>query len=230
VREIILDTETTGLNPRGGDRIVEIGCVELVNHVPTGRTYHVYINPERDMPAEAERIHGLSSDFLADKPVFAAIAEDFVAFVDGAPLVAHNAGFDLAFVNAELGRIGRPLFLTDRCIDTVELARRKFPGAQASLDALCRRFQIDTTHRTKHGALLDADLLAQVYLELVGGREPGLSFAPAAVPTAIRVTETAQAIVVIRPPRSHEPSAAERERHVRFLESLKNPIWLRQGV
>jgi DNA polymerase-3 subunit epsilon len=231
VREIILDTETTGLNPRTGDRIVEIGCVELFNHVPTGRTFHKYINPERDMPAEAERIHGLSAAFLADKPLFAAIVEEFLAFVDGAPLVAHNAGFDVAFINAELTRTGHPLFVMDRCIDTVELARRKFPGAQASLDALCRRFQIDTTHRTKHGALLDADLLAQVYLELVGGREPGLSFAASvAAGPEIRVATAAQTIMVARPPRPHAASPAEQEQHERFLATLKNPIWRRAAT
>lgn len=229
MREIILDTETTGLNPKGGDRIVEIGCVELFNHVPTGRSFHKYINPERDMPAEAERIHGLSSAFLADKPVFSAVAEEFVAFIDGAPLVAHNAGFDLGFVNAELGRLGLALFPADRTIDTVDLARRKFPGAQASLDALCRRFQIDTTRRTKHGALLDAELLAQVYLELVGGREPGLSFNAAPVTSQIRVTtKVEQAAIRVRPARAHAPSAAELESHAAFVAKLKNPIWRRE--
>jgi DNA polymerase-3 subunit epsilon len=229
MREIILDTETTGLNPKGGDRIVEIGCVELMNHVPTGRTFHCYINPERDMPAEAERVHGLSSAFLADKPVFAAIADEFVAFVDSAPLVAHNAGFDLAFVNAEFTRLGRAIFPTDRSIDTVELARRKFPGAQASLDALCRRFQIDTTRRTKHGALLDAELLAQVYLELVGGREPGLSLTVAATTSEITVVRAAATSIVVRPPRTHAPTVAELESHAAFLARIKNPIWLKDA-
>jgi DNA polymerase-3 subunit epsilon len=231
VREIILDTETTGLNAKGGDRIVEIGCIELFNHVPTGRHFHKYINPERDMPAEAERIHGLSTAFLADKPVFAAIAEEFVAFVDGAPLVAHNAGFDLGFVNAELARLGLGLFPADRTIDTVDLARRKFPGAQASLDALCRRFQIDTARRTKHGALLDAELLAQVYLELVGGREPGLSFNATPVAREIRVTTSVEQIAVtVRPARVHAPTAAELESHAAFLATLKNPIWRRETL
>jgi DNA polymerase-3 subunit epsilon len=229
MREIILDTETTGLNPKGGDRIVEIGCIELMNHLPTGRTFHCYINPERDMPAEAERVHGLSSTFLADKPVFAAVADEFVAFVDGAPLVAHNAGFDLAFVNAELTRLGRDTFPANRSIDTVELARRKFPGAQASLDALCRRFQIDTTRRTKHGALLDAELLAQVYLELVGGREPGLSLTVAATTSEITVVRAAAASIVIRPPRTHTPTVAELESHAAFLARIKNPIWLKDA-
>ncbi len=227
MREIILDTETTGLNSKGDDRIVEIGCVELLNHMPTGRTYHVYLNPERDMPAEAERIHGLSTAFLSDKPLFASIVDELLAFIDGAPLVAHNAAFDLGFVNAELKRCGRDLLPSNRTIDTVELARRKFPGAQASLDALCRRFQIDTTRRTKHGALLDAELLSQVYLELVGGREPGLSFNAAPSSAAIRVSTVEQITVTVRPARNHAPTAAELESHAAFLATLKNPIWTR---
>jgi DNA polymerase-3 subunit epsilon len=229
VREIILDTETTGLSPKSGDRVVEIGCLELINHMPTGRTYHVYLNPERDMPAEAERIHGLSTAFLADKPLFAAVADEFLAFVAGAPLVAHNAAFDLGFVNAELQRIGRDALPSDRTIDTVDLARRKFPGAQASLDALCRRFQIDTTHRTKHGALLDAELLSQVYLELVGGREPGLSFNAASGGGEIRISGVAQVKITVRPARTHAPTPAELERHATFLANLKDPIWRRES-
>jgi len=225
MREIILDTETTGLSPKNGDRVVEIGCIELMNHMPTGRTFHVYINPERDMPAEAEKIHGISSAFLADKPVFAAIADEFVAFVDGAPLVAHNAAFDLAFINAELGRLGYAPFPAERSIDTVDLARRKFPGAPASLDALCRRFQVDTTRRTKHGALLDAELLAQVYLELIGGREPGLTLTVTSTTTEITVVRAAASSIVIRPPRPHGPTAAELEAHGAFLARIKNPIW-----
>jgi len=228
VREIIIDTETTGLSHRGGDRIVEIGCIELLNHVPTGRTFHKYLNPERDMPAEAERVHGLSSAFLADKPLFATIADEFIAFIDGAPLIAHNAAFDLGFVNAELERLGYPRFPADRSIDTVEMARRKFPGAQASLDSLCRRFQIDTSRRTKHGALLDAELLAQVYLELIGGREPGLSFNMATGTVEQRATGGVELIVIARPPRAHEPSAAELAQHATFVASLKNPIWRRE--
>jgi len=228
MREIIIDTETTGLNPKTGDRIVEIGCVELMNHVPTGRTYHVYLNPERDMPAEAERVHGLSSAFLADKPLFASVVEEFLAFVDGAPLVAHNAAFDVGFVNAELERLGFAILSTDRSIDTVALARRKFPGAQASLDALCRRFQIDTTHRTKHGALLDAELLAQVYLELVGGREPGLSLDAAAVSMKTgRVVGDTGAVANARQPRRHAPTADEIDLHVAFVATIKNAIWTR---
>jgi len=226
LREIVIDTETTGLNPYGGDRIVEIGCIELVNHIPTGRTYQAYVNPERDMPAEAERVHGLTVAFLQDKPVFAAIAEEFLGFVADAPLIAHNAGFDIGFINAELKRLGRAALAPERTIDTFELARRKFPGAQASLDALCRRFQIDIAHRSKHGALLDAELLAKVYLELVGGREPGLLLSVAAA--EISVSSQANApILVRRPPRSHAPTPEEVAAHVAFLGTLKDPIWLR---
>ena len=226
MRQIILDTETTGLSARAGDRLVEIGAVELLNHMPTGRSYQVYINPERDMPPEAERVHGISAAFLADKPLFAAIVDDFLAFIGDAPLVAHNASFDIGFVNAELQRCGRTPLPTDRVIDTVDLARRKFPGAQASLDALCRRFQIDTTHRTKHGALLDAELLAKVYLELVGGREPGLllNVANAGTP-ASPMTAAARANIVVREARAHTPSADELAAHAAFLGVLKDPIW-----
>ena len=225
MRQIILDTETTGLNARGGDRLVEIGAIELVNHMPTGRTYQVYINPERDMPAEAERVHGISAAFLADKPLFAASVDEFLSFIGDALLVAHNASFDIGFVNAELERAGRNPLPTDRTIDTVELARRKFPGAQASLDALCRRFQIDTTHRTKHGALLDAELLAKVYLELVGGREPGLLLNVANASTPAPVIATREHAAAVHPPRPHAPSAEEAAAHAAFVTTLKNPLW-----
>ena len=172
MREIVMDTETTGLDPNGGDRIVEIGGVELVNHLPTGRTYHQYINPERSMPREAFEIHGLGDDFLRDKPVFARIAEDFVSFIGDARLVIHNASFDMAFLNAELSRAGHEKLPMARALDTLDIARRKFPGAQASLDALCKRFGVDNSAREKHGALLDSEILAEVYLELIGGRQP----------------------------------------------------------
>ena len=230
MRQIIIDTETTGLSARGGDRVVEIGAVEIFNHLPTGRTYQVYINPERDMPPEAERVHGISAAFLADKPVFAAICDELLAFIDGAPLVAHNAGFDVGFLNAELQRAGRELLSTERVIDTVDIARRKFPGAQASLDALCRRFQVDTTHRTKHGALLDAELLAKVYLELVGGREPGLMLNAAAGSTQAQTAQGGQPIVVARPIRPHAPSAEEESAHDAVLKRLKDPIWVRDAA
>ena len=222
MREIVLDTETTGFDPLQGHRVVEIGCLELLNHMATGREFHAYLNPERDMPIEAENVHGLSITFLSDKPLFAAIADEMLAFIGDAPIVAHNASFDMNFINAELKRMGRMGISNDRAIDTVTLARRKFPGAQASLDALCRRFQIDTSERGKHGALLDAKLLSKVYLELIGGREPGL---------ALAATETviSQAVISerqVRPPRPHGPSAEELAAHETFVAALKNPIWL----
>ena len=170
-----MDTETTGLDPNGGDRIVEIGGVELVNHLPTGRTYHQYINPERSMPREAFEIHGLGDDFLRDKPVFARVADDFVNFIGDATLVTHNASFDMAFLNAELSQAGHEKLPMTRALDTLDIARRKFPGAQASLDALCKRFGVDNSAREKHGALLDSEILAEVYLELLGGRQRGLT-------------------------------------------------------
>jgi DNA polymerase-3 subunit epsilon len=225
MREIVLDTETTGFDPLQGHRVVEIGCLELLNHMATGQEFHVYLNPERDMPSEAEAVHGLSIAFLSDKPLFASIADDLLAFIGDSPIVAHNAGFDMNFINAELKRVGRAAIPNTRAIDTVTLARRKFPGAQASLDALCRRFQIDTSERGKHGALLDAKLLSKVYLELIGGREPGL---------ALAATETtaAQAVAqerVARPPRPHAPSPEERAAHEAFVTGLKNPIWLQSA-
>jgi len=174
MREIVLDTETTGFEPESGDRIVEIGAVELFNHMPTGRTYHQYINPERTMPREAFEVHGLGDDFLREKPVFRMIGRAFVDFVGDARLVIHNAAFDMKFLNAELGWIGLPLIPFERAIDTLGIARKRFPGAPASLDALCRRFAIDNSARTLHGALLDSEILAEVYLELIGGRQPGL--------------------------------------------------------
>jgi len=174
MREIVLDTETTGFEPDTGDRVVEIGAVELVNHMPTGRTYHQYINPERMMPKEAFEVHGLGDDFLRDKPVFRLIGEAFLDFVGDARLVIHNAAFDMKFLNAELGWISLPLIPFERAIDTLAIARKRFPGAPSSLDALCRRFGIDNSARTLHGALLDSEILAEVYLELIGGRQPGL--------------------------------------------------------
>ncbi|KPP89201.1 MAG: DNA polymerase III, epsilon subunit [Rhodobacteraceae bacterium HLUCCA08] len=185
MREIVLDTETTGFDPQGGDRIVEIGAVELENHMPTGRTYHQYINPERSVPEDAFAVHGLGDAFLADKPVFAAIADAFLDFVADAKLVIHNAAFDMKFLNAELGWVNRPPIPWERAIDTLDMARRRFPGSPASLDALCRRFGIDNSSRTLHGALLDSEILAEVYLELIGGRQPGLVLA--AVQTTVSV-------------------------------------------
>ena len=172
MRELVLDTETTGIDPKQGHRIIEIGAIELVNHVPTGKNYHVYINPERDVEQGAFEVHGLSTEFLADYPNFAGIVDSFLEFVGDASLVIHNARFDMGFINAELARLDCPEIPMERAIDTLSMARRKYPGAQASLDALCRRFEIDNGHRDLHGALVDADLLASVYLELIGGRQP----------------------------------------------------------
>ncbi|WP_370156204.1 DNA polymerase III subunit epsilon [Ferrovibrio sp.] len=226
MREIVLDTETTGFDAQNGDRIVEIGCIELVNHIATGRHFHVYINPERPMPEDAFRVHGLSDDFLKDKPVFASVAQDFVAFVGEDPLVIHNAAFDIGFLNAELARLeGMPHIAMERAIDTVRMARQKFPGAQASLDALCKRFNIDNSARTKHGALLDAELLAEVYLELIGGRQQGLGLAG--------LDGSGQTVVPLqtprgpaRPPRPHAASAEELAAHAAFVAKLKDPLWL----
>lgn len=182
MREIVLDTETTGFEPTEGHRLVEIGCVELLNHMPTGRTWHQYVNPQRDMPAEAFAVHGLSEEFLRPQPVFASVADDFLRFVQGATLVIHNAAFDMRFLNAELEWAGKPLLPTDRVVDTLMIARRRFPGSPASLDALCRRFGIDNSSRTLHGALLDSQILAEVYLELIGGRQPDFGLSSVATP------------------------------------------------
>lgn len=177
MREIVLDTETTGLDPLRGDRLVEIGCVEIFNRMPTGQTFHRYINPERDMPQEAYEVHGLSTDFLADKPVFAAIADEFLSFVGDSPLVIHNASFDIGFINAELEKTSRPPIPRERLVDTLLLARRKHPGVSNRLDDLCSRYAIDNSHRTRHGALLDAELLAEVYIDLIGARQSQLILA-----------------------------------------------------
>lgn len=230
MREIVLDTETTGLNPKNGDRIVEIGCVELFNHVPTGEVYHQYVNPERDMPAEAERVHGLSETFLKDHPVFAEISDKFVEFVGDATLVIHNAAFDMGFINAELERINIEAIPMYRAVDTVSMARKKFPGAQASLDALCRRFGIDLSGRELHGALLDAQLLADVYLELLGGRQHGMDLAADAGVLVISdhtASSSETGTAGRRAPRPHTIPADEEKRHTAFMEKLKDPIWLR---
>lgn len=226
MREIIFDTETTGLDPRKGDRLVEIGCIEMVNRVLTGRAFHAYFNPDRSMPAEAEAVHGLSEKFLSDKPRFHERVEEFLAFIEDSPLVAHNAGFDFGFVNAELDICSLEAISLTRMVDTVAIARVRHPGAKNSLDALCTRYGIDRSHRTKHGALLDAELLAQVYVELTGGRQIGLELAAqvddpivaAAVPVAARER-------VFRPARPHAASADELARHAGFLESIKSPLW-----
>jgi DNA polymerase-3 subunit epsilon len=220
LREIVLDTETTGLDATTGDRVVEIACLELENRIPTGNHFQRYVNPERDMPEGAFRIHGLSAEFLSGHPVFAKLVDDFLAFIAGDPLVIHNAEFDLRFLNAELKRLDRSA-LANRAIDTVALARRKFPGAQVNLDALCRRFEIDNSARTFHGALLDCELLAEVYLELSGGRQPGFDLASAGRAKASQGPAVRQA----RSPRPHEPSAEERAAHEAYLNTFEEPIW-----
>ncbi len=229
MREIVLDTETTGLDPADGHRVVEIGAVELVNHVPTGRTFHEYINPERDMPEDAQRVHGLTSAFLAKKPVFAEIVDAFLDFLEhdakGEPaparLVIHNASFDVKFLNSELQRLGHPPLVMDQVLDSLQMARQRFPGAPASLDALCRRFEVDATARTLHGALLDCQLLAEVYLGLIGGRQPDLALVVEGASTTTVVIER-----IARPARPHAPSDAELAAHAAFLATLKEPIWL----
>jgi len=224
MREIVFDTETTGFSFADGDRMVEIGCVEMINRVETGRTFHAYFHPERSMPPGAQAIHGLSDAFLSDKPLFAHGVDALLEFLGDSPLVAHNASFDFGFINGELGRCGRQPISLDRMVDTIVLARTRHPGAKHSLDALCSRYGIDRSHRTLHGALLDAQLLAQVYVELTGGRQIGLglvsetvevqaSFAPAAPPATIR------------PPRIFSPSEEELARHAAFMKKLVNPLW-----
>lgn len=228
MREIVFDTETTGLDPNSGHRIVEIGCVELVNHLPTGNHFHRYLNPERDVPDEVVRVHGLTRDFLSNHPVFAEVVAEFLEFMAEDAIVAHNAGFDMGFINHELGRLGFPPIPMSRVTDTVQLARRKFPGASASLDALCRRFDVDLAVRDKHGALVDAELLAEVYLELIGGRQPGLELMgqkPVSAKTGMSAVSAAEQ-VLIRSPRPHAPSPEELEAHEASLKKIKNPLWL----
>ena len=232
MREIVFDTETTGLSPQGGDRMVEIGCVEMFNRVETGRTFHSYFNPGRPMPSEAEAVHGLSERFLSDKPAFHDVCEDLLEFIGDSPLIAHNASFDFGFINHELGSCGRPIVCTSRMVDTLAIARQKFPGAKHSLDALCTRFGVDRSLRVKHGALIDAQLLAQVYVELTGGRQIGLTLvaevigSEAELPTGA-VAPADMLVATIRPPRPHGPSEEELIRHAAFIEGMKDPIWNR---
>jgi len=224
MREIIFDTETTGLDPYQGDRLVEIGCVEIINGFPTGKSFHKYINPERDVPEGAFKVHGLSREFLMDKPLFAEVVDEFIEFIGDAPLVAHNAMFDLGFVNAELERAKRPLVLRDRLVDTLMLARRRFPGGGNKLDDLCVRYNIDLSRRTKHGALLDAELLAEVYIELTGKRQTALSL----IDTSASVTQKGMiAVVKVRPaPLPARVTDAEREAHLAFVSTLGDKaIW-----
>ena len=230
MREIIFDTETTGLDPKTGDRLVEIGCVELIDRRETGVTFHAYFNPERDMPAAAEAVHGLSIQFLSDKPLFATRVDELMEFLGDAPMVAHNAAFDFGFVNAELMLAGRPALDMNRMRCTVQMARKLHPGAKHSLDALCTRYGIDRSHRVKHGALLDAELLAHLYIEMTGGRQIGLGLAASATGTT---ASTAPAPAAsrgsdrpFREPRPHVASAAELARHAEFVAGLNQPLWL----
>ncbi len=233
MREIVFDTETTGLSHQNGDRLVEIGCIELINRNETGRTFHAYFHPDRDMPVEAERVHGLSIGFLSDKPRFHEGVEDLLAFLGDAPLVAHNAAFDVGFLNAELTLCGRSIVAMERMIDTLAMARSRHPGAKHSLDALCTRYGIDRSHRIKHGALLDAQLLAQLYVELCGGRQIGLGLGETVASAAARAAAAdaiaAPAIRAIRPPRPHAASPDEIERHEAFVATLINPVWTLTG-
>ena len=227
MREVVIDTETTGLDPTAGHRICEIACLELVHHVPTGRKLHRYVNPERDIPADAFAVHGLTAEFLAEHPPFADLADELIGFVGGDRVVIHNAEFDLAFLNAELARLGREPLVCP-FVDTLAVARRRFPGAPASLDALCRRFAIDLSEREKHGADIDCGLLASVYIELLGGRQPGLDFAL----TAAAVTDIVLAAPrdrPLRPPRPHAPSIEELAAHQAMLAAITQPLWLSAG-
>ncbi|MEM7525223.1 MAG: DNA polymerase III subunit epsilon [Pseudomonadota bacterium] len=232
MREIVLDTETTGLDPASGHRVVEIGCVELVNLVPTGRVYHQYVDPERDMPEEAFAVHGLSQAFLAGHPPWRDVVEPFLDFIADDRLVIHNAPFDMKFLNAELKNGGKPVLPMDRVVDTLAMARRLFPGAQASLDALCRRFGVDNGMRQTHGALLDSQLLADVYLELKGGRQPDLVMAPNAsasgAPRAAAQRE-ASPTAYARAPRRRSPTVAEAQAHDALLVTIPDPLWRRAG-
>ncbi len=226
MRELVLDTETTGFKPEEGDRIVEIGAVELWNHMPTGKTYHQYINPMRDMPQSAFEVHGLSSEFLSDKPVFADIAQDFLDFVKGDKMVIHNAAFDMKFLNAELGWVNKPTLPWEQALDTLAIARKRFPGSPASLDALCRRFGIDNSSRTLHGALLDSEILAEVYLELIGGRQPDFGLGA----NAAQSTQSGDT-GAWRPTRRETPLASkltpeEKTAHAAFIDGMgENALW-----
>jgi len=228
MREIVFDTETTGLSPANGDRIVEFGGLELVNRVETGRSFHAYFNPERLMDPVAQSIHGLSDQFLADKPIFADCVEDLLDFLEDSPLVAHNAMFDYGFLNAELSACGRLKVQQSRIIDTLAMARAKHPGAKHSLDALCTRYGIDRSHRVKHGALLDAQLLAQIYIELTGGRQIGLSLSEHQVQPPVNPAQSSdqEHISVGRVFNHHHASPEELARHADFIAKLDNPLWL----
>lgn len=231
-REIVLDTETTGLDPGRGDRIIEIGCVELMNHIPTGKVWHHYLNPERDVPAEVVAVHGITEAFLKDKPVFAQVYDDLLGFLGGSRLVIHNAEFDMKFLNAELRAVGHKGLPMTNVLDTVRIAREKFPGSPASLDALCRRFGIDNSGRELHGALLDSQLLAEVYLELLGGRQQGLGLGIAQRSDATGARQdgtTSRPARARREPRPHAPSPEELAAHNALVEKLGAAIWKKAG-
>ena len=226
MREIVFDTETTGLDPLQGHRLIEIGCIELVNRFPSGRVFHRYLNPERDVPAEAYAVHGLSNDFLRDKPFFSEVADDLIAFIDDASLVAHNALFDLSFLNAELDRCAKATIARDRLVDTLMLARRRHPAGPNSLDHLCARYGVDNSRRTKHGALLDAELLAEVYIELIGGRQASLILVDTSRATAMSANG---APIMLRRPEPIAPRLTddERQAHALFVANLgEKAIWL----
>jgi len=226
IREIVLDTETTGFNPSEGDRMVEIGCIELINHMPTGKHLQLYINPERDIPDEVIAVHGITNEFVADKPTFAECYTDFIDFIGkDSKLVIHNAEFDMKFLNYQLGKVGHPAISWSRVIDTLGMARKKFPGSPANLDALCRRFDIDNTERTYHGALLDSELLAEVYLELIGGRQHGLGLSSQQKKADAAASRNAKSNRKFREPREFQTSDTEKAAHAALLEKLNDPIW-----
>lgn len=226
MREIVFDTETTGLDPFQGDRVVEIGCVELINHVPTGRVYHQYLNPERSMSEEVIAVHGLTEEFLSDKPTFKEIVDEFLDFIGtDSTLIAHNAPFDMKFLNAELSWVGREALSYDRVIDTVVMARKRFPGSRVNLNELCKKFHIDNSARTVHGALLDSELLAEVYLELIGGRQPGLVLEKKDSLLPNSTLSNKQIERVFREPRDFSISDSELEQHIEFVGKIKNNIW-----
>lgn len=230
MREIVLDTETTGLSPDNGDRVVEIGCVELINHVPTSNTFQVYLNPEKQMDPGAEKVHGLTNEFLVDKPKFIDVADDFLSFIGSSTLVAHNADFDVGFLNSELSRAKKEKIKTNRVVDTLKIARTKYPGARNSLDALCKRFSIDNSNRELHGALLDSELLAEVYLELVGGKEPNLELSSITRSSVNRINKSYISQSSRKKKLEPRISEADEKNHKEFLSSLpKQSIWLKNG-
>jgi DNA polymerase-3 subunit epsilon len=230
-REVAFDTETTGLYHNSGDRVIEIGCVELINHLPTGKTFHTYINPQRDVPLAASKVNGLTTEFLVDKPIFMHIVEPFLNFIGDSPLVIHNASFDMGFINAELERLCRPLIPFSRAIDTLKMARQKFPGSPANLDALCRRFNIDLSKRGTHSAILDAQLLANVYLELIGGRQTRFAFSDNTKKKEAQDQNKRASSPQTRPQRpsrNFQASPEELASHEKFLEGIKDPLWLKK--